>query len=117
AEAEHHPTERLRARVEVRPSRVILEAGDRSPAAAELRLEQHVADHPPIPCDGLEWQQADARHVLAAEAAIAAPQQLIAAADREEGGTSLDNSLLQRAGLRGEVLGDEQLLAVLAAAD
>ena len=83
----------------------------------ELALEQDVADHPSVAGHGLERQQPDTRHVLAVEAAVAAAEQLVAAADREERGAAFEHGLLERLGLRREVLRDEQLLAVLAAAD
>ena len=91
AEAGDDAAERLRTGVELRPAGVVLEARER-PARArlELGLEQHVADHPPLAGDRLERQQADARHVLAVEAAIAAPEQLVAAADREERRAALE---------------------------
>src|SRR3954454_25305687 len=91
---------------------VILEAGDRS----ELGVEEHVADHAGLPGDRLERQEADARHLLAVEALVAAAEQLIATTDCEECG-ALVHGLDQRLRLPREVLGNEQLLAVLAAAD
>ena len=117
-EAGDDAAERLGTGIEPRAARVVLEAGERLPVARlELALEQDVADHPPLARDGLERQQADARHVLAVEAAVAAPEQLVAAAHREQCGAAADDRLVQRLRLRGEVLGDEQLLTVLAAAD
>ena len=50
------------------------------------------------------------------EAAVAAPEQLITAAHREEGSPAR-RSLLQRLRLRGEVARDEELLAILAASE
>ena len=50
------------------------------------------------------------------EAAVAAPEQLVAAADREQRGPAAGHRLLQRGGLRSKILGHEELLAVLAAA-
>ena len=118
AEAGDDAPERLGAGVEPRPARVVLEAGERlAVARLELALEQHVADHPPLAGDGLERQEPDARHVLAVEAAVAAAEQLVAAAHREQRGAAVDDRLDQRLRLRREVLGDEELLAVLAAAD
>ena len=85
AEAGDDAAERLGARVEARAAGVVLEARDRAHVAGlELGLEQHVADHPPLAGDRLERQQPDARHLLAVEAAVAAPEQLVAAADREQ---------------------------------
>ena len=84
SEARDDATERRRSRIEPRPAGVVLEPGERPPLPRlELALEQDVADHPPLPGDGLERQQARTGHVLAVEAAVAAPEQLVAAADRE----------------------------------
>ena len=62
----HDAAERLGARVQQRPAGVVLEAGHRAPLARiELALEQHVADHPPLPGDGDEREDARARQLLA----------------------------------------------------
>ena len=117
AEARQDATERLGAGVEMRAPGVVLEASERSLLAGlELALEQHVADHAPVARDGLEREQADSGHVLAVKAAIAAAEQLIAAADGERSGSAI-HRLLQRLGLAREIVRDEQLLAVLPAAD
>src|SRR5205814_3457535 len=60
--------------------------------------------------------EADTGHVLAVEAAIAAAEQLVAAADRERGHSTV-HRLAQRLRLACEVLRNEQLLTVLPAAD
>src|SRR5712691_12208505 len=118
AEAVDDPAERLRTRIETGAARVVLEAGERSRRAGlELALEEHVADHPPRACHCLERQEPDARHVLAVKAAVAATEQLVAAAHRKERGSARDNGLEQRLRLRREILRDEELLPVLAAAD
>ena len=50
---------------------MILEAGERLlRARLELALEQNVADHPPSPRDGVEWQEADTRQLFAALVAV-----------------------------------------------
>ena len=117
AEAREHASERLGAGIEARAAGVVLEAGERPLLAGlELALDQDVADHAPLARDGLEREEADAGHVLAVEAAIAAAEQLVAAADREHGRSAVDR-LVQRLRLPREILRDEQLLAVLAAAD
>src|SRR5207244_8914667 len=85
-------------------------------AGLELALEEDVADHPPVSGDGLEREDARAGHVLSVEAAVAAPQELVAAADREHSGSAGDR-LPQPGRLRGHVLGDEQLLPIVPAAD
>ena len=51
------------------------------------------------------------------EPAVAAAEQLVAAADRQECSAAGDDGLDQRGRLCREILRDEQLLAVLAAAD
>src|SRR5665647_1055908 len=118
SEAREDASERLGTGIEPGAAGVVLEARQRvADTGLELALEQDVADHPALAGHGLERQQADARHVLPVEAAIAAPEQLVAAAHGEERGVALQHSLLQWAGLRREVLRDEQLLAVLAAPD
>ena len=85
-------------------------------ARLELALEENVADHPLLSGDGLEREKADARHVLAVEAAVAAAEQLVSAADGEQRGTAVDRRA-QRVRLEEQILGDEHLLAILAAAD
>ena len=82
----------------------------------ELALDQDVADHAALARDGLEREEADAGHVLAVEAAIAAAEQLIAAADSERRRSAFDR-LVQRLRLREEILRHEQLLSILPAAD
>ena len=115
AVARHDAAERLGAGIEPSPARVVLEAGERVPhARLELALEEHVSDHSRVARHGLEREEADARHVLAVEAAVAAPEQLVAAADREERGAA-GRGLLQPLRFRGEVGGDEELLAILSA--
>jgi hypothetical protein len=116
-EAGDDASERLRAGIEPRPSRVVLEPRERPPLARhELAREEHVADHAPLAGDGLEREEAGAGEVVAAVAAVAAPKELVAAADGEERGAALDR-LAQRVAARGEVRRDERLLAVLPAAD
>ena len=65
--------------------------------------------------DRLEREEPDPRHVLAVEAAIPAPQQLVATANRQERRTPVDG-LSQRLRLRQEIRSDEELLTILAAA-
>ena len=109
--------ERLGAVLEHRAAGVVLEAGQRAPLAGlELALEQDVADHPPLAGDRVQRQQPDARQLVAALVAVEAPEELVAAADRERRGSALDG-LPQRRPQRRERRGDQLLLAVLAAAD
>ena len=65
-------------------------------ARLELAVEQHVADHPPLAGDRVEREEPDARQLLAVEAAVAAAEQLVAAADREQRRAARDR-LAQRA--------------------
>ena len=110
-------SERRRARVEQRAAGVVLEARDRRrDAVAEVGLEQHVADQPPLAGDRLEREQARARHPRAVAAAVAAPEQLVAAADGEQRRAGLDGPP-QVVASRREVGRDQRLLAILAAAD
>src|SRR5204863_6817444 len=105
---------RLRALVEVRAPGVVLEARKRP--AGPLALEEHVADHPALTGDGVQRQQADPRQLDARHVAVEAPEELVAAADRQRSRTTLDR-LAQRRLFRDEVARHERLLAVLAAAD
>src|SRR5262249_59316947 len=67
AETGDDAPEGLRAGVEPRPARVVLEPGERShDPGLELALEQHVADHARVARDGLQREEADAREVGAA---------------------------------------------------
>src|SRR5437763_12375766 len=85
-------------------------------ARPEPALEEDVADHPPLAGDGLERENARAGHVLAVEAAIAPAEELVAAAYREHG-VAPSHRLPEPVRLRGEVARDEQLLAIMTAAD
>ena len=87
----------------------------RSPGI-ELGLEQDVADHSPLAGDRVEREQADAGQLLAVPEAVEAAEQLVAAADRQHGRAALRRGE-QRVALAFEVVRDERLLAVLAAAD
>ena len=113
-EARDDAAERLGAVVEDRAAGVVLEPGER--LAGPGALEQHVADHPPLARDRVQRQQPDPGQLDARDVAIEAPEQLVAAADGQERGAALDG-LAERLALRGEVVRDELLLAVLAAAD
>ena len=85
AEAGEHASEWLRAGIEARSAGVVLESGERPLLSRlELALDEHVADHALLAGDGLERKEADARHVLAVKAAVAAAEQLVAAAHGEQ---------------------------------
>src|SRR5262249_16612482 len=96
---------------------VVLEPGKRpQEAGLELALEQHVADHAGVAGDGLQREQTDAREIDAVEVAVRAAHELVPAAHGEQRGAAGDRG--RPAGGSGdEILGDELLLAVLAAAD
>ena len=112
-----HASERRRAGIEQRPAGVVLEPRHRRrDAVAEVDLEQHVADQPPLAGDGLEREEPGARHPGAVAAAVAAPEQLVAAAHGEQRRSRLDGPPQVVAPPR-EVGRDERLLAILAAAD
>ena len=66
--------------------------------------------------DRLEREDPGALQVRAGAVAIEAAEQLIAAADGEQGGAAVERGA-DLLGAGGEVGGDERLLAVLAAAD
>jgi hypothetical protein len=96
---------------------VILEAGDRSPLARhELRLQQYIADHPAFTRERLVREEPDARHRVAVAAEIAAAEELVAAADGQDGGTAVDRRRDVHP-LAHEVGRDQRLLPILAAAD
>src|SRR5437899_1153856 len=117
AEAGDHAAERLGPRVEARTAHMVLEPGEGAThTRLELALEEDVADHAPLAGRALERQEAGAWHLLAVKAAVAAAEQLVTATDREERSAALEHGRAQRLGLRGEILRDEQLLPVLAAA-
>ena len=69
-----------------------------------------------LPGDRFEREDAGARHQRAVAAAIAAPEQLVAAAYGEERGPGLDGSA-ELVPTGGEIGRDERLLAILPAAD
>src|SRR5262245_5694258 len=117
AEAGEDATEWRCLRVEPRDSRMVLEAGDGAPVSRhEVALDQTVADHAPFAGHGVEREQAGAGLLVAAAVAIEAPQELVAAAHRQRGGSRGDRRLDCLA-LRGQVRRDQRLLPILAAAD
>src|SRR4029453_2434624 len=110
------PAERLRAHVQHRAAGVVFEPGQGShPPRLELALEQHVADHPSLPGDGVMREEPDARTLGAVPLAVEAAEQLVAAADRQQRSAVFDR--LDQARLAGEVGGDQGLLTILTAAD
>src|SRR5207248_5621846 len=117
AETGDDTAERLRARIEARAARVVLEAGQRPPhARLQLALKQDVADHPSLARDRLQREDADPGQIGTVEIQVRTAEQLVTAADREQRG-SARHRLAYAFRLRGQVLRDQRLLAVLAAAD
>ena len=82
----------------------------------ERALEQDVADHAPLAGDRLVREEGCARHPRSVAPAVAAPEELVAAADREERCTLVDR-IPDRLASHGEVGRDHRLLAILTAAD
>src|SRR5262249_26835197 len=110
-------TERRRARVEMRTTRMVLEAGERPRhAGLELALEQNVPDHPSLARHGLQRKEAGAAELDAAEISVRTAEELVATAHGEQGSTALGRGK-QTVRLRREVARDELLLAILTTAD
>ncbi len=117
AVARDNPSERRRAGVEQRPAGVVLESGHhRRGAVAEVGFEQHVTDQPLLAGERLVREDSCPRHPRAVAAAVATPEQLVAATDGEHCRAGVD-SPPQVVSPRREVGRDERLFAVLAAAD
>ena len=116
SETVHHSPERDGAGIEPGAAAVVLEADQRVlPAGLELALDQHVADHAPLAGDRVERKHPGAGHLHARAVAVAAPEQLVAAADRKQR-RSVGQRRLQLLRPPREIGGDQLLLAVLAAA-
>ena len=91
-------------------------ASSRGPRA-EVDLDRDVADQPrPRLADGLEVGEPEPGDPLVAEL-VAVAEQLVAAADGEHRGAVVDRGRERVALGREHVLGDQPLVAVLAAAD
>ena len=95
---------------------MVLEPGERPLLARKGALEQDIADHPPLARVGLQREHPGAREVAAVAVAVAAAEELVAAADGECRGATGD-PLPKPFALRSEVVCDQGLLAVLSAAD
>ena len=114
--AGHDAPERLGARLEKCPARVVLEAAQRpSRSRVELAVEQDVADHAAFAGPSGERKETGARELRTRAIAVEATEQLVAAAHGEQRGSGAD-SVCQRGALGGEVAGDERLLSILAPA-
>ncbi len=96
---------------------MVLETRD-GPALAghQLAVEQDVADHPPLACNGLVRKQADPGERLALLVDIPTTEKLVAAADSQQRCAGV-HRLLDHRPLLDQVRGDQRLLAVLAATD
>ena len=117
AVAAHHPAEGPRAGAEAGAPGVVLEADDAHGLAVDVGVDHQVADQPGRPGDGVEVEDPDARHPRAVGAGVAVPGELEAPAHAQRRGAVGDGGA-QALGLRGdEVLGDDGLVAVLAAAE
>ncbi len=117
AVAVEHPSERCGVRAQVSPSAVVLEPREDPGAVAEIRLDRDVSDQPRARvADRLQVCDPQSRDRLVAQL-VAVPEQLVAAAHREQ-----RDALIDRRGDRialgpHHVLGDQDLIAILAAPD
>ena len=117
AEAGEHRAQRLEPRSEHRAAAVVFKADDHAAARAVGAAELVVADHALLRADRAEIEQPDEVAALPVEGLVVVAHHLIAAADRQE-----DDAVVRRgADLVGaaavEVLEQDLLLEVLAAAD
>src|SRR5262245_54026194 len=111
------PAERLRTRAEVRAPAVVLEPGQHPASLSEIHLDRDVADQPRAGfAYGLEVGDPEAGDRLLAEL-IAVPEQLIAATDGQERCAVVDGGGDRLALGLEHVLGDQHLVAILAAPD
>src|SRR5215213_9897498 len=96
---------------------MVLEAGEDPSGAAQLGLDPDVADQPrPLLADGLEVGDPEAGQPLLAEL-VAVPEQLVAAAYREQYGAVIGRPGKRLALGCDHVGGDRALVAILPAAD
>ncbi len=116
AEAMDDPAEWLGRLVEFGAASVVFEAGDRQwLTIRERALEQHVADQTRRSSRGGEGEDAGSRQDLPAHVAVRASEKLIATADREKRATTFDErDELTVPG--GNIVGNQQLIAILASA-
>ena len=112
-----HASERHGTRVQHRPTRVVLEARDRpSRRLVQRAFEEHVADHATLTRERLVREERCALEPRAVPPAVAATEELVAAADGEQRRSPVDR-LAQRGTVTGEVGRDHRLLTVLTAPD
>ena len=93
---------------------MVLEPGQR--LARPRAVEQHVADHAPVAGHRLQRQEADPGQLVPGDVPIRPSEQLIAPADGKDS-CSARYRLVQGVRLRDQVVRDERLLTILAAAD
>src|SRR4029079_3471244 len=109
--------ERLCAGVENRPPGVVLETRDRAARRlVQSALQEDIADHAGLAGDGLVREETRAFEPGPVASAVAAAEQLVAAAHRQQSRSTCDG-VTDRIAARREVGGDHRLLAVLTAAD
>src|SRR6185312_9650810 len=117
AVAMEHAAERAHALAEPGASGVVLEPDDRHGLSrAQLAVDGDVADHPRRSRLGDEVDEAGAADLVSLVAAVVVPEHLVAAADGEHPGAVVDRGP-QPVGAADEVVLDQELIAVLAAAD
>src|SRR5689334_20943646 len=117
AVAVEHAAERAHALAEPGAAGVVLEPDDRHGLArTQLAVDRDVADHARRPRLGDEVDQARAADLVALVAAVVVPEHLVAAAHRQHPG-AVGDGRPQPAGPADQVVLDQELVAVLAAAD
>ena len=118
AGAGHDAAQRRQLRAEKRASAVVLEADQGARLQAQpADVHDHVADAAPGTGLGVQVEQPEAGEPLALGRLVVVPEQLVSAADRQQGGAARQRA---RQGLRlelQEVVVDQRLLPVLAAAE
>src|SRR5579864_1643238 len=114
----HDPAERLRLRSQEGAAAVVLETDERARLELrDLRFDDDVADESLLARFGPDVDEADAREPLALGGLVVMAQQLVAAADGEHLRAVLHRLLQGRLLELEQVLVDERLLTVLAAAE
>src|SRR5438309_712838 len=108
-----HGPKRLRARAEIRPTGVVLEADELS----VRRVRKQVADKALFAGTGGDIEDADARDRRPDLGDVLVPEKLVAAADRENGSPALDRFSERRAVLPRQVRPNDVLPLVLAASE
>ena len=90
AEACDDPSQRFCAVIEVRAARVVLEARERSLDSGSSSHSSRTSPiMPPLAGHRVQWKEADAGQLGSGPVAVELSEQLIAAADRQQGGSRL----------------------------